>query len=99
MARLLVRPEAEFDLLEAALWYEGERHGLGGQFIEAVRATFERVEGQPLLFPVVADPVRRALVFRFPYGVFFALDADAATVLAVMHLHRNPAEWKARKQP
>lgn len=97
MPRLLVRPEAEFDLLESAVWYEGERDGLGEQFLDAVRATFERVEHRPLQFPVVTESVRRALVARFPYGVFFTLDETIPTVIAVIHLHRDPAEWQRRK--
>jgi hypothetical protein len=48
MARLEVPPEAELDALEAMLWYEGERDGLGGEFLQELRATFVRIEETPL---------------------------------------------------
>ena len=54
MAHLEIRPEAELDALEAMLWYEGERDGLGGEFLQALRATFVRIEEGPLQFPTVS---------------------------------------------
>ena len=32
MKRLYVRPEAELDIIEAAVWYENERANLGFEF-------------------------------------------------------------------
>jgi hypothetical protein len=97
MTELVVRPEAELDTFEAALWYEGEKAGLGAAFLQAVRGVFLRIGESPLQFPVVADNVRRALLGRFPFGVFFLLEGERATVLAVMHLHRRPATWQDRR--
>ena len=44
MTKLGVRPEAEIDAFEAALWYESERPGLGIEFIDAVREAFRQIE-------------------------------------------------------
>jgi hypothetical protein len=48
------------------------------------------------MFPIVAGRIRRALVNRFPFGVFFVLVNDTAIVIAVMHLNRGPGSWQAR---
>jgi hypothetical protein len=42
MTALHVRPEAELDMFEAALWYDGERSGLRVEFLKAVRCVFSR---------------------------------------------------------
>ena len=34
---------------------------------------------------------------RFPFGVFFFVEGDRATVLAVLHLHRDPSSWERRR--
>ena len=94
MTKLVVRPEAELDTYEAALWYESERPGLGLAFLQAVRAVFARMTEAPLQFPVVAADVRRALLARFPFGVFFVVAGERATVLAVVHLHRHQDTWR-----
>ena len=40
--------------------------------------------------------VRRAVVSRFPYLVFYAVKAQRIDVLAVLHHARSPADWPSR---
>ena len=96
MPRLTVRPEAELDALEAASWYQGERAGLGTEFLDELRTTFSRVEEGPQRFPVIFREVRRAILHRFPFGVFFIVESDTAVVLAITHLRRHPSVWQKR---
>jgi toxin ParE1/3/4 len=97
MTEVRVRPEAEVDAFEAASWYEREREGLGSAFLARLRRTFARIETQPLQFPQVTADIRRALVGRFPFGVFFVVEEQTATVIAIMHLHRHPSSWRGRR--
>ena len=96
MPRLVVRPEAGLDALEAASWYQGERAGLGTEFLGELRATFSRIEEGPSRFPVVFREVRRAILHRFPFGVFFIVEPEGAVVLAITHLRRHPSVWQHR---
>lgn len=96
MPRLHVRREAELDTLEAATWYDGERRGLGNEFLGELRVTLSRIEEGPARFPIVFREVRRAILRRFPFGVFFVLEAERATVIAVTHLRRHPSAWQQR---
>lgn len=97
MKRLVVRPAAASDLAEAYRWYERRRTGLGEEMMQEARAVIDRMLALPLSFPVVHRETRRALVRRFPYGLFFRLDGDAVIVVAFYHLHRNPRSWKQRR--
>ena len=36
--KVVARPQAQIDLLDAANWYDNQRSGLGGEFIQAVLA-------------------------------------------------------------
>lgn len=48
MSRVVhVRPEAEWELVEAFWWYERQRSGLGREFLFAFDATVERVRRHP----------------------------------------------------
>ena len=95
--RLIVRPEAELDVSEAAGWYEHDRPGLGHRFLDELDELLERIERSPLQFPQIEKGVRRGLLRRFPYGVYFAVGTRLTVVLAVLHLHRKPGTWKSRK--
>lgn len=95
-AEVRLRPEAEQDLLEAALWYEANEPGLGGQFLDRVQATLAAIAGQPTAYTAVHDSVRRALVKRFPFGVFYTIEDDGVVVIAVLHGSRHPRAWRER---
>ena len=95
--RLVFRPEAEAELLDARNWYEAERVGLGAVFAAAVETTVTAILQNPLAHPRVKGDTRRALVRRFPYAVYFHPTGDEIIVLAIMHGRRNPRHWRSRR--
>jgi toxin ParE1/3/4 len=92
----LIRAEAEADLAEAFLWYEHQKEGLGDNFLLCVEAALHRIERNPESFQVIHKNVRRTLVKRFPYGVFYTLTKTTLAVIAVFHAKRNPKRWRRR---
>lgn len=88
--RLIIRPEAEHDLNEAYRWYERQFKGLGLEFIICIDATLSVIQRTPKIFPMIHKDIRRALIRRFPYGIFYLLEQDKVIVLAFLHSRRNP---------
>jgi plasmid stabilization system protein ParE len=93
---LILAPEVEQDLDDAYAWYEAQRRGLGEEFLGCVTATVQALRRSPRLYAKVHGECRRALVRRFPFGVFFAAAPTAVTVLAILHTSRRPEEWQKR---
>jgi hypothetical protein len=51
----------------------------------------------PKHFQVVFKNVRRALLRRFPYSLFFVIEEDdTLLVIACFHASRDPAQWQKR---
>ena len=96
--RLIVRPEAEVDITDAAVWYESRQSGLGLELISEIQAAIERALNDPEIFSRLRDkpPVRRVLARRFPYRVFYIVRPDALVVFAVLHAARHDRTWKDR---
>lgn len=96
--KLDIRPETEADVTGAALWYEERSPGLGEEFITEVERVIRRVLENPLAFRVIKrrPEVRRALMDRFPYRIFFTLQGDTISIHAVLHGHRHDRHWQAR---
>jgi plasmid stabilization system protein ParE len=96
--RVIIRDEAEEDLLEGALWYEGLEDGLGKDFVLEVRAAINRTSENPLLYPSLrSNPdVRRVLTRRFKYRIFYILRSDAIVIFAVLHAARHDRRWIGR---
>jgi plasmid stabilization system protein ParE len=92
----LFRPAAAADLEEAALWYEGQRPGLGGEFLEAAEEAVSRAMGAPEGYAVVYEDRRRVLLVRFPYSLVYRLIDEQVVVIAVVHAKRNPSVWRSR---
>jgi len=96
---LIVRPEAEADLAAAFDWYEEQRFGLGTEFLNQVERCLERIEDFPEGNPVIYRKCRRALTNRFPYKVFYVVERDYISVVAIMHAARHPQRWRTRLRP
>lgn len=94
--RFILRVRAERDIQSAYEWYESQRPGLGEQFLVALRERLEAVRDHPESNPVLYRDVRRAVVPRFPYLVFYVVRPERVAVLAVLHHARNPAVWPRR---
>ncbi len=89
-------PEAAQELDEAVKWYENEKEGLGYRFAHVVDETILRCVRYPAFNTEVKPGIYRALVKRFPYGIFYGIDGTVLTIYAVSHLHREPFYWSPR---
>ncbi|MDO8756630.1 MAG: type II toxin-antitoxin system RelE/ParE family toxin [Elusimicrobiota bacterium] len=93
---LRLRPEAQRELAEALSWYEKQVAGLGADFLFAVDACFQSILRHPQANPVVHKTIRRALLRRFPYEIFYIAGRGRIMVLAVFHAKRDPKHWVGR---
>jgi plasmid stabilization system protein ParE len=94
---LIYRPAAGRDLDRAYVWYERERRGLGEEFLAEVFATAKQILENPESYPVLHRQTRRALVRRFPYGLFYRIIGETIVVVACFHTSRNPIGWQRRR--
>ena len=98
--QLIVRPEAEADIADAAVWYDSREPGLGLEFISEMSSAISRALKNPESFVRVRrnPEVRRILTRRFPYRVFFIVQPEAIIVFAVLHAARHDRAWKHRAE-
>lgn len=97
MRRLVVGPKAYRDIGEAALWYGDRSPGLGDDFLRRVDVAFAQIERAPQRFPLVHESIRRALLRRFPYAIYFVAAEDGSIrVIGCVHMKRDPERWRRR---
>ncbi|MEW6350635.1 MAG: type II toxin-antitoxin system RelE/ParE family toxin [Thermodesulfobacteriota bacterium] len=95
--RLVAEPCADLDVEAAFDWYEHEQKELGRQFLDELRAAYDRIADGPFAYRDLGKGIRRATLRRFPYAVYFAIGEDEVVVLAVLHAARDPAQWQRRR--
>jgi plasmid stabilization system protein ParE len=93
----IFRAAAAADLEEAFQWYQTQRVGLGEEFLVAVKSVLDDAVRHPEKYPVVHRETRRALIPRFPYGLFYRILDEQIVVVACMHGRRNPRRWQTRQ--
>jgi len=96
MPRFIVRPLAEADVQAAFDWYEERAAGLGHEFLRAIDVCYATIERSPELYPVVYRGLRRALLRRFPYAVYYVITADTIQIAGCVHGRRHPRRWMRR---
>lgn len=93
---LIIRPEAEADLTDAFNWHEKQLEGLGSDFLNSVEAALFAIKRNPDCSPFIHRQIRRQLIRRFPYGIFYTQNGSTIVVIAVFHARRNPGSWRKR---
>lgn len=96
--RLIVRPEAEADIIDAVVWYENQKAGLGFEVTAEIRMAVNRALEHPRAHVLLRKypEVHRVLAHRFPYRIFYIVRSDAIVVFAVLHAARHDRHWEQR---
>ena len=93
---VVLRKSARAELDEAFDWYEAQGAGLGVRFATWVQDTFDRIAFSPESYPVVTDDIRRAIVRRYPYAIYFRIRLQQIAILTVVHTSQDPRVWQRR---
>ena len=87
--RIIFSRGAKADISSAVQSYEREDPSLAFRFMLDMRAIKRRIANNPYTFPIYKDVIRRALLKRFPYYVYFYLKYELVFVIAVVHQRRD----------
>ncbi len=87
---------AEREMRDAYDWYERQSPGLGAEFLAELDSAVIRILRYPESCTATEEGLRRALLNRFPYGLWYDIEKDCLLVYAVAHLHREPRYWVDR---
>jgi plasmid stabilization system protein ParE len=88
---------AAIDIINAFEWYDAQRSGLGDEFRNALSRTFDLIQQMPQAGPEVHLGLRRLLLKRFPFAIYYRLDADLAEIRGCLHQRRDPGSWLRRR--
>ena len=90
MYSLKFLPKVEEDVITGYLWYEEKSVGLGEEFLRLFYACTNEITHNPLLYMSVYNDFRRRLLRRFPYAIYFSIEAENIVVFGLFHCARDP---------
>ncbi len=93
---IVLRDKAQTEFDEAFDYYEARGSGLGKKYAERIQQVFDRIALHPKMHAVVLGDVRKAVVRRFPYCIYYRAEEARVEVIAVFHTSRSLQLAKAR---
>src|SRR5690606_35338860 len=96
--RIEVDEAAMAEFRDATGWYV-ENYGAwpARRFVAEVRRVMAGVVENPRMWPEYEPGIRRALLTKFPYSLFYEIDEDRIRVFAIAHQRREPGYWHGRR--
>ena len=89
-------PGALEEYRHTTLYYSDISREIGLAFVDEIELGIQHILEYPRAWPVVEQDVRRHLITRFPYGIYYTVENDYILIIAVMHMSRKPGYWKDR---
>jgi len=98
--RIVLRREAERELVAAAQYYESAQPGLGAAFLDEAEQAFNALERFPAQWRLIRLGVRRGLLRRFPYAFYYweKVSGEELEILSISHSKRHPLYWIGRHE-
>jgi plasmid stabilization system protein ParE len=96
--KIIILPFAEVDIKETILFYkEKQKDELAAFFLKSLDETLRLVVKNPIAFPIVKFDLRKTIINKFPYWIYYVFSEGTIYVLAVFHEKRNPKVWQKRR--
>ncbi len=89
--KAVILSEAELDIEEAFIWYELNQIRLGKKFYLSINKSIHFISAGPFGCAVIYKGLRRFIINKFPYGIYYNVDPEKKEVqiIGVIHFKRN----------
>jgi toxin ParE1/3/4 len=95
---VVIHSKARKELDHSIFYYEGQKAGLGLDFLSEIEQVIGKIRQNPNLGTAYKTAgLRRYVVQRFPFIVFYAELDKFIWVVAITHGKRRPNYWSTRQ--
>ena len=96
MKKIIIHEEAEKELWYAVEYYEDKAKGLGLDFEQEIQKALALIQENPEISTESEYGVRRYLLQRFPYFIYYDEYEEYIWIIAFAHTSRKPFYWEKR---
>lgn len=90
LVQLQISKQAFLEIEESKEYYNLQKMHLGDDFKWDVQKCFDRIVATPNLYPNIDKNIKRVLLHRFPFSIFYSITSGVILILSVAHQHRKP---------
>jgi len=88
--------EAEVDFDKSYAFYFEDSLKVADTFFKQMNLGFENIKQNPTSFPIAHIDVRKYVVKKFPFVIYYQIVDATIRVVAIFHTSRNPEIWNDR---
>jgi len=92
-----VSDEAEIDFDKSYEYYYKDNPKVADTFFKKINIGFENIKQNPNFYPIAYKDVRKYVVKKFPFVIYYRIIDSLIQVIAIFHTSRNPEIWNERK--
>jgi hypothetical protein len=81
------------EMNDAIAYYELQFSGLGTAFKEEIKKAINRIIKYPNAWPIVDENIRKYILHKYPYNLYYSMEKDHLYIIAIAHQHRKPNYW------
>jgi plasmid stabilization system protein ParE len=91
--KIVIRPEARREILDAKSWYEARSAGLGLEFARSVDDAIAQASRTPHRFATIGSEFRHVILRKFPYSIIYHASESELVIVSCFHHRRRPGSW------
>ena len=91
-----ISEEAEIDFDKSYEYYFEGSIKVADTFFRTINYSLENIRQNPFSFPIVYKIIRKYLVKKFPFVIYYQIEDSTIKVIAIFHTSRNPEIWNER---
>jgi plasmid stabilization system protein ParE len=88
--KLKILELASLEMDDGEEYYNLQQEKLGRSFKKDVQNAIDNIVSFPELYPKIESDLRRCILHRFPYSIFYTVDDDTIVILSIAHQRRKP---------
>ena len=88
--QLIIAAKAYKDIETARNWYDNQSALAGDWFVNEINVHVSNITKNPWRYAMIAVGIRRKLLKRFPYKIFFSVKSNVIVILRIRHNKQKP---------
>lgn len=88
--KIILSEQAKFEIEDSEEYYNLQQENLGNTFKSDLKDSIRNIEKFPNLYPNINEKIKRSVLHRFPFSIYYTVKTDYILILSVAHQHRKP---------
>lgn len=87
---IIIKEEAEADLISIFDYYEAQKDSLGVHFLDRFENSLQKLKNNPFHTFKITKDIRRVVTETLPYSVYYTVVENIIVIFGVLNQYRKP---------